>query len=108
LDIPSGPKLPQPCDVEDIYEVASKLSLEDLRRKSFDFLKTTCSVDNICHRVAGATAGDFPELAKVYEEFVTEHREEILASSAYDQFEEKGKKSERRKLRQILKRLAQK
>ena len=48
--------LPKLCATEDIYQIADRLFLTELKHKALDFLTSTCTIENITSRILGKFA----------------------------------------------------
>jgi len=59
-------KSPKLCSAEDIYAIADRLLLDDLKRKALDFLEQTCTGENIVARTFGELASLYPEVRVMY------------------------------------------
>lgn len=51
LTLLTPPTLPNLCTTEDIYQIADRLLLTELKHKALDFLASTCTIENITSRV---------------------------------------------------------
>jgi hypothetical protein len=60
---------PNVCDAEDIFALAHRLDLEDLKKKALEFLGRSCTLRNITSRVFGQSASLYDEVGKVYEDY---------------------------------------
>jgi hypothetical protein len=60
---------PNVCDAEDIFALAHRLDLEDLKGKALEFLGRSCTPRNITSRVFSQSASLYDEVGKVYDEY---------------------------------------
>jgi hypothetical protein len=79
-------KKPRAIDVHTMYDAADRFLLPDLKQKAFDFLKKTCTVDNITSRVFGECASLHDELTKYYDSYFKDNIQSVLESSGYKDF----------------------
>ena len=77
---------PRLCSAEDIYAIADRMMLEDLKRKAFRFLKITCTVENITARAMSKFARVHEEVGEMYAEFYRENWGEVRSCPAHSQF----------------------
>ena len=77
---------PQAIDVHTIYDAADRFLLPDLKQKAFNFLRKTCTADNITSRVFGECASLHEELTKYYDSYFEENIQSVLESSDYKKF----------------------
>ena len=78
--------LPRLCAAEDIYAMADRLLLEGLKRKAFDFLKLTCTVENITSRTFSKFAMLYKEVGDMYSVYYREHWRQVRTVAAHEQF----------------------
>ena len=67
--VSSGPlksNRPKLCCAEDIYVLADRMLLDNLKRKAFDFLELTCASQNITAPTLGELASVYPEMRSTY------------------------------------------
>jgi hypothetical protein len=83
---PSEESLETPSDVESIYAAADRMLLTDLKEKALDFLRRTCSIENITTRVFGHTASAYEELNEIYASYFKKHLEEVIQTLEYQEF----------------------
>lgn len=79
-------RAPNPCSAEDIYIIADRLFLSDLKLKAIDFLRLTCSPENITSRVLGKFAFLHDDIRKVYEEYFRENWHLIKHTIEHNEF----------------------
>jgi hypothetical protein len=60
---------PNVCDGEEVFALAHRLDLEDLKKKALEFLGRSCTLRNITSRVFNQSACLYDEVAKVYDEY---------------------------------------
>jgi len=90
---------PKLCPAEDIYEIADRLLLTDLKTKAFNFLRQTCTVGNITERRFGKLAWLHKDLGDMYGEFYRNNWAEIRKSGENEEFfEMKGAGADREEL----------
>jgi hypothetical protein len=75
------------CDVEGVYAVSGprRLNMESLQRKAFHFLKATTNLQNITDRVFGTFAAEHTDVGKWYDEYFTDHWDEIRKLQEHEQ-----------------------
>jgi len=61
------PKHPNRSNVEDIYAIADRMLLDDLKRRAGHFLYHSCTIENIMDRLANPTVR--ADVAKIYQEY---------------------------------------
>jgi hypothetical protein len=83
---PPASHLPKLCPAEDIYAMADRLLLDDLKKKAFSFLKLTCSVENITARTMSKFARLYKEVGDMYATYYRENWEQVRATSAHKEF----------------------
>jgi spore coat polysaccharide biosynthesis protein SpsF (cytidylyltransferase family) len=59
---------PNIADAEDIFALAHRLDLEDLKQKALEFLGRSCTLRNIMSRVFTQSPSLYDEVGKVYDE----------------------------------------
>jgi hypothetical protein len=83
---PSEKHLPKLCAAEDIYAMADRLLLDELQSKAFDFLESTCTVENITARAFSKFAMLYKEIEEMYETYFLENWEDVKNSKAHEEF----------------------
>lgn len=61
------PKHPNRSNVEDIYAIADRMLLDDLKLRAGNFLYHSCTIENIMDRLASPTVR--PDVAQIYQEY---------------------------------------
>jgi len=79
-------KAPRAVDVHAIYSAADRFLLTDLRERAFDFLRNTCTVENITRRVFGDCASIHDEVTRFYNSFFIQHLGSVVATFDYKNF----------------------
>lgn len=79
-------EIPATMDAEGVYATARRLLLEHLSKKAFHFLQSTCDVKNITRRVFSAFAAAHEEVGRFYDEWFSEHWNEIKVTPEFDEF----------------------
>jgi predicted choloylglycine hydrolase len=59
--------------------------MESLQRKAFHFLKATTNLQNITERVFGTFAAEHADVGKWYDEYFTDHWDEIRKLQEHEQ-----------------------
>jgi len=77
---------PRAVDVHAIYSAADRFLLTDLRERAFDFLRNTCTVENITRRVFGDCASIHDEVTRFYNSFFIQHLGSVVATFDYKNF----------------------
>jgi hypothetical protein len=77
---------PKTCDAEDIYALAHRLDLENLKVKALGFLKQTCNCRNITERIFSKFTALYPEVDIVYSQFFQNHWQEICETSEFAKY----------------------
>jgi hypothetical protein len=75
-----------PYTAEEIYEIADRLLLDDLKKKSYEFLERTCSTRNITRRYFGKFAALYPGLKEIYGQFFRYNWRWIKRTPEYDEY----------------------
>lgn len=83
---PRAAHLPKLCPAEDIYAMADRLLVDDLKKKAFDFLKLTCSAENITARTMSKFARLYKEVGDMYATYYRENWEQVRSASAHEEF----------------------
>jgi hypothetical protein len=81
--------LPKLCAAEDIYAMADRLLLDDLKKKAFDFLELTCTVENITARLFGRFAMLYKEVGNMYAEYYHKNWNQVKHGPMHKAFFEK-------------------
>lgn len=77
------------CDAEDIYAIADRMFLNDLRLKALDFLSRTCTVENITGRLFGNFADLHKDVKETYAVYFQGNFRNIKESIEHQRFFEK-------------------
>lgn len=79
-DLPS--ELPEVCDVEEVYSVADRFILPDLKKKVLNYLSTHCDVEEFFFRVMTAEGHHKVAADLMYEEYCLENWDKIRSSQS--------------------------
>ena len=85
-DQPRAAHLPKLCPAEDIYAMADRLLLDDLKKKAFDFLKLTCSVENITARTMSKFARLYKDVGDMYATYYRMNWKQVKTTAAHREF----------------------
>ena len=77
---------PNICTAEDIYRVADRLLLNDLKSKAVDFLRLTCTPTNIASRIMSSFADFHEEVSDMYAEYFRTNWDTIKTTVEFDQY----------------------
>ena len=77
---------PRPCDAEEVYALAHRLELEDLKVKALSFLKLSCNPRNIISRVLGKYASVYDEMGCVYSEYLRKNWTRIRNTAEFEAY----------------------
>lgn len=77
---------PRLCAAEDIYAMADRLLLDELKSKAFNFLKFTCSVENIAARTFSKFSTLYKEIGDIYAAYFRENWKQVKSSKGYEEF----------------------
>ena len=66
---PIGSTIPRLCGTEDIYGIANKMFLDDLKLKALDFINFNCTVENITHRLFSKFAYLYKDVGEMYADY---------------------------------------
>jgi hypothetical protein len=69
-----------------IYAVADRLLLDELTKKAFDFLKLTCSVENITARTMSKFERLYQEVGDMYATYYGENWKQVKTTAAHKEF----------------------
>lgn len=83
---PKAAHLPKLCAAEDIYAMADRLLLDELKIKAFNFLKLTCSVENITSRTMSKFSMLYKEVGDMYAAYYREKWKQVRTASAHQEF----------------------
>ncbi len=73
------PKRPKRSNVEDIYAIADRMLLNDLKRRAGMFLYHSCSIENIMDRLANPSVRD--DVMQIYQGYFLDNFESIERNS---------------------------
>ena len=85
VDISLPSILPKLCPVEDIYMVADRMLLGELKQKAFKFLELSCTPDNITSRLMSKFAELHDEVATVYQTYFRQNWDRIKNTEEFEQ-----------------------
>jgi hypothetical protein len=77
--------LPKLCSVEDIYMAADRMLLGELKDRALQFLKLSCTADNITSRLMSTFAELHDEVGTVYEAYFRENWDRIKNKEEFEQ-----------------------
>jgi hypothetical protein len=83
---PASEGAPNPCSAEELYSIADRLLLTDLKLKAIDFLRLTCSPENITSRILSKFAYLHDDIRKAYEGYFQDNWHLIKHTSEYHDF----------------------
>lgn len=83
---PLAKHLPKLCPAEDIYAAADRLFLDELKSKAFNFLKFTCSVENITARALSKFSMLYKEVGDIYATYYRKNWKEVRKTIGRDEF----------------------
>jgi hypothetical protein len=89
---PSTPKL---CSAEDIYALADKMLLQSLKDKALDFLKETCTVENIISRLFSKFARSHADVEAVYMAYFMSQWAEVKNHPSYTEYKKQLEEASR-------------
>lgn len=81
--------LPKLCSAEDIYIAADRMFLTDLKQKALNFLKLSCTTENITARVLGTFADVHTEVGTIYTDYFRHNWDRVKESEWFEQAFEK-------------------
>ena len=74
------PELPDVCDVEEVYSMADRLILHELKKRTIDYLNTHCNVEEFFSRVMTAEGCHKVAADSMYEEYCLRNWNKIRSS----------------------------
>jgi hypothetical protein len=80
------PSVPAYCDAEEIFAIAHRYDLQELKEKVLIFLRDTCKIENIVGRVFSEFAILYDEVGELYEAYFRRHWDEIRQGHELDWF----------------------
>ena len=83
---PGVTHLPKLCAAEDIYAMADRLLLDELKSKAFNFLRFTCSVENITLRTMSQFAMLYKEVGDMYAAYYRKNWKQVRTASTHEEF----------------------
>ena len=99
------PGMPDYCHPEEVYAIAHEYELEGLQQKALNFLRDTCTIENIVDRLFGKAALVYEDVGKVYEEFVLRHWDEIKNNKKWTEYFHGFENEDSMKIKLVLDRL---
>lgn len=93
---------PYLCEAEEIYAIADRLLLSDLKALSLDFLSRSCTTENIVTRLFGPLSLEHDKVRAIYTDFSFLHTEEFFREEALQGFIEKLKEEDDVELLKIV------
>jgi hypothetical protein len=78
--------LPKLCTAEDIYAISDRLLLDDLKGNALDFLRATCTIDNITARTMSEFAMTYKEVGTMYANYYQTNWKKVRLSKAHADF----------------------
>lgn len=69
IDAQISNDFPKLCSTEDIYMIADRMQLEELKEKALQFLKLSCTPENITSRIMSKFSELHKEVEKIYGEY---------------------------------------
>ena len=100
--------LPKLCSAEAIYIAADRMFLTDLKEKALNFLKLSCTTENITARVLGSFADVYTDVGIIYTDYFRRHwnsvRESEWFEKTFEEFEEGSDEKElaEKKFRKLM------
>jgi hypothetical protein len=96
-------------DVEEFYALAHRMLLDKLAEKALQLLAETSTVDNITVRALGKFGCTYEAVRARYTEFLLNHWDEVIVTSAFDEFfkEMENDPKEFKRINDMFRRLAQ-
>jgi hypothetical protein len=76
-------EIPRALGVETIYSAADRFLLDGLKAKALDFMKRTCTVNNITARTFGEFADLHTQVDVLYSSYFKRHVGEIMETPEY-------------------------
>lgn len=102
---PFSMNLPKLCVAEDIYAIADRLLLDDLKIKAFNFLKFTCAPENITSRALSKFAMLYKEVGDIYAAFYRDNWKRVRSTKEHEIFfTENGLEGDTNELIKLMKR----
>lgn len=83
---PVNSTTPRLCETEDIYGIADRMFLDDLKLKAHNFIELTCTVENITQRLFSSFAYLHKDIGNMYALYFRKHFEDIEKNMEYRQF----------------------
>jgi hypothetical protein len=83
---PSDSGSPKIYDAEDVYILAHRLDLDDLKAKALSFLKLSCITKNITSRVLDKCAAVYDELDAIYTDYFRKNWSEIHETDEFQEY----------------------
>jgi hypothetical protein len=80
-----GTTHPKLCAAEDIYMMADRMFLSELKNKALNFLKLSCTTDNIATRVMSKFSELHQEVLESYAEYFRKNWDRLKGTKEFDQ-----------------------
>jgi hypothetical protein len=80
-----GP-LPPLCDAEDVYALAHRLDLADLKSKTLHFMKLSCTKRNITERSLSSFAALYDQVGAIYDEYFKANWQEVFKTDEFEKY----------------------
>lgn len=74
---------PKLCAAEDIYAMADRFFLDELKEKAFNFLDVTCTVTNITAGALSKFARTYKEVGDMYSAFCRKNWKQVKSSTTH-------------------------
>lgn len=101
-----GPSnVPSYCDAEEIFAIAHRYHIAQLKQKALIFLRDTCNAENIVQRVFSELAILYDEVGEIYGTFFQRHWNEIRERKELDRYLESLEKNNSPRIWEVCKRL---
>jgi hypothetical protein len=80
------PTFPNLCTTEDIYQIADRLFLTELKRKALDFLTSTCTIENITSRILSKFAFLHEDVGDRYVDYFRKNWDAVKEADEFNNF----------------------
>jgi len=77
---------PKLCPAEQIYAAAHRLLLDDLEAKALNFLKSTCTIENITSRVLSEFAMLYKDVGDMYADYFRNNWTKVRTAKSHSEF----------------------
>ena len=100
---------PMWCDPQDVYHIADRLAMDDLKEKALIFLKWSTDNNTVTPRFMSAAAENHDEVYDVYGDYITENWQEVKKTQAYRQYFDDlyAREDDRDRLKRVIRRLCE-